>query len=112
MVDNHDTCPLSYKQLGLDKPEEVTEELLQRFPPSTARKGQRVAQYSSYGDGVDRVERWDYGTITQVRAKFGSFNVKYDEFPDERHSIYYELHKSYFGIKAEVHTWCLGRGGG
>ena len=113
MVDNHDTtCQLSYEELGLEKPEDVTEELLQRFSPSTARKGQRVAYYSPYIDGANTVYCWDYGTITQVRAKFGSFNVKYDEFPDERHSIYYELHKSYFGIKAEVHTWCLGRGGG
>jgi hypothetical protein len=111
-VDNHDTCPPSYKQLGLDKPEEVTEDLLQRFPPSTARKGQRVAQYSTYGDDDDDiVKRWDYGTITSINAKHRYFYVKYDEFPTELCKIHYELHQSYFGIKPEVHTWCLGKGG-
>jgi len=106
MVDNHDTtCQLSYKELGLEKPEDVTEELLQRFSPSTARKGQRVAYYSSYSDGA--IERWDYGTITQVQAKHGLFYVKYDKFPGERHPISYN-DVSNFGIKAEIHTWCLG----
>jgi hypothetical protein len=106
MVDNHGQ--LSYKELGLEKPEDVTEELLQRFSPSTARKGQRVAYYSSYGDGA--VLRWDYGTITLVQAKHGFFNVKYDEFPGERHCISYN-DVANFGIKAEVDTWCLGARG-
>jgi len=111
MVDNHDTtCQLSYEELGLEKPEDVTEELLQRFSPSTARKGQRVAYYSPYIDGANTVYCWDYGTITQVQARHGLFYVRYDNFPRERHLISCN-DVSNFGIKAEAHTWCLGEGG-